>query len=406
MSFRWLFIPLLLNTVATAALASTALPPCASTASTSDDRTAIIAYDPINALLTQPDYHARLQQLPTLIQQLAQQSTEEAQALVNHLRLALARAHIAKNDFSAAIQSLRDYPLHGIQAAEALFLLAELHTIQQQTPTAQRLFLHIAELFPESPWAVSALLRTAEISPKKEDAITVLHQARELAKQRLSIAQQWQQQSQHPDFLNALANGQLPKDLWHLAQQSLVQAPFTQAEKQQQQTRQLLHCLTEKNQQRLQQQSPQFLADLLLSTSTLEQQLALARTDLASQTTHFQETATASKACTTRNAHCTTLKQQYIAQGRSLTGWRNRINVLEKKLAYLQQEQRQWQTRNQKLQQAQHQLALQLMQQNSTARQLMQQLLQEHLSSAVAEWETLLAQTHFQLAEAENPLLR
>lgn len=364
-----------------------------------------IDYPTLNSVLTSPDRDLRLRELPVAMTHLDQQGSAEATAVNAHLRLALAEAQTAAGQNENAITTLKGLSLDSARAPDALLLLAELEVKNGRPEAARKWLRQLAELFPDDELAITALLRSAALSDKKSAQLGFLQEASNLADTGLDQARRWQQHSEEPDFLDAVDTQKLPPALWRLARNTLTDPDFTKADEKQAEARLQLRCLLEQQDAHFQlmQKNPLLLADLASTVTSLDQQLMLARQDLASRERAFMESAAAWKTCHSTSADCSALQAERDAQGRALTGWRNRIATLETKRNFLRQEKSSLPARWQQDRIDSADLAGKLISRRSESRIVMQTLLRQALANSLQQWETIAAEAHYRLALAQDP---
>lgn len=364
-----------------------------------------IDYAALNSMLTSSDRDLRLRELPNAIAHLDQEGSAEAAAVGAHLRLALAEAQAAADQNENAITTLKGFSLDSARAPDALLLLAELEAKNGRPEAARKWLRQLAQLFPDDELAVTALLRSAALSDKKSAQLGLLQEASNLADTGLDLARRWQQHSEAPDFLDAVDTQKLPPSLWRLARNTLTDPDFTKADEKQAAARLQLRCLLAQQDAHFQlmQKNPLLLADLASTVASLDEQLVLARQDLASREKAFMESAAAWKTCRSTSADCSALQAERDAQGRALTGWRNRTATLEKKRDFLRQEKSSLPARWQQDRIDSADLAGQLISRRSESRIVMQALLKQTLTSSLQQWETIAAEAHYRLALAQDP---
>ncbi len=362
-------------------------------------------YPRINQVLTAQDRALRLQELPGLIHSLESQPSAETLATAEHLRLALSQAQALDGDHDAAVKTLTALPLASPLAPQGLQQLAEIELLRQQPDAALRWLQQLAAHFPDEPVAVEGLLRAAEIHP--DNALALLQEATRHADAQLEKAHYWKRRSQQPDFLDEADTRQLPDSLWRLARNTLTDPAYVHADTAQAQAREQMQCLLSRQQARtdLLRRNPLLLADIANTVATLEKQLALAKSTLATRENDFLKVAAALKACQSPQEDCALLRRKRDMAGRELTGWRNRIAVLERKTDFLAQEKNalpsRWQQDNRDAQA----LADLLAENRGASHQVMTTLLSQGIDEALARLEELAAQAHYQLALAQDPRL-
>lgn len=365
-----------------------------------------IDYEALNRLVLSADANERLQALPDALDKLRRSPTVEAQAVSTRLRLLLAQTQANAGRIDSAIATLKAFPLDSSQAPNALLLLAELEVKNGDSNAAIHWLRHLAELFPDEALAVTALLRAADLSGQRSmAALLLLQQAVKQADIGLAVAQRWQERSKDPYFLDDVNTGALPPSLWRLAHAALTDPVFAAADSTQAETRRQLQCLTaqQDGRFRMQQKNPVLLADLTATVRSLDLLLKPARVDLTVRENEFLASANALKSCRAEGRECATLKTQYDAQGRALTGWRNRVRGLEKKRDFLRHEQEALPGRWQQDNVTNVAAALSLAENRAAARAVMKGLLQQTLAASLKDWETLTAEAYYRLALAQDP---
>lgn len=363
-----------------------------------------INYPAINQALMTPDANQRLSGLSQEIRRLDQARAPEAGLVRHRLQLALAQTQSSLGLNLAAMTTLKRLPVSSPQAPEALVLLAELEAQNNRPKAAVRWLRQLADLFPEEPLAVHALWRAAELNyPHSRHAIALWQQAAHHADEALASAQSWHARSQEPDFIDKLNSEKLSPELWRIARKALMNPAFAGADNVQTELRQQLQCLTANQDALLRrlQANPRLLSDLNETVGTLTAQLQAARSDMENREKVFQTAAQEWKECQAKSPACGAEQARHDQLGRELTGWRNRLQSIERKLAFLREEEKLMDTAGQ--QSSAGDLALQLNQRLSSTRIIMQKLVQQSLASAVQDWEALSAEAHFRLAEAQEP---
>lgn len=386
----------------------TAIPGCVerprtpAAARTPDD----IDYTAINWLLMHPDARERLDGLPDEIARLERARAPEAALVRQRLLLSLAQAQAASARPDRAIATLKQLPLDSPRAPEALQLMAELELELGRPEAALRWLQQLAELFPDDAHAVRGLWRAAELSPDPVTAMGFLQRAAALSGQDREVAQQWLERSRQPDFLERVEA--LPPGLWRLAQAALTDPAFAEADAAQAEARRQLQCLSalEQARGRLQQQSPRLLADLAATVESLEAPLQSGRAELAARERRFLDTAGQWKECRRQRQDCAALQVEHDRQGRALTGWRNRLQDMEKKLAYLRANEERLALRWRQEQAAGVVAAQRLADRRGAEHAVMKALLQTTLATALEDRETLAAEAHFRLATAQEAAVR
>lgn len=397
----WLSAPVLAAPAAPPPLSACAAPVAAAGAAAAASD---IDYTVINQHLTDPDARRRLTGLQAAVRQLKRSRAPEAGLVHHRLVYALAQTQAGLGRHAEALASLKQLPVSSPQAPEALLLLAELEVAEGQPLAAVRWLRQLADLYPGEAASVGALWRAAELSePDSPQALSLWQQAADLADQGLAAAQRWQAQSGQPGFLDLATADRLSPELWRLARATLGSATFAGADALQTEARRQLQCLTVNQEAQLRrlQRNPRLLADLGDTVDTLAAQLQGARHDLVAREEAFLASARRLKECTSGPGDCVALKAAHDAQGRELTGWRNRVRILDGKLAFLRQE-------KEKLRASAVAtgtgtgVARQLGSRLGDSRGLMQEQLQQSLAMAVQEWEALSAQAHYKLALAQE----
>lgn len=398
------------STVWAASTPPTPVKSCVLVAAGSDGVTssapAPIDYEALNRLILNADASERLQALPDALDKLRRSPSAEAQAVSARLRLLLAQTQANAGRIDSAIATLKAFPLDSSQAPTALLLLAELEVKNGDTNAAIPWLRHLAELFPDEALAVTALLRAADLSGQRSTAaLLLLQQAVKQADSGLAVVQRWQERSKDPHFLDDVNTETLPPSLWRLAHAALTDPVFAAADSTQAEARRQLQCLTAQQDARfrLQQKNPMLLADLAATVSSLDLLLKPARDDLSARENEFLATANAWKGCRAKDSACTALKAQYDAQGRALTGWRNRVRGLEMKRDFLRNEQEALPGRWQQDNVANVAAALNLTEKRGAARAVMKELLQQTLAASLKDWEALTAEAYYRLALAQDP---
>lgn len=363
-----------------------------------------IDYPAINQLLLTSDPQQRLMGLPVEIRKLGLSQAPEAGLVRDRLKLALAQTQVGQGMKAAATATLKSLPVSSAQAPEALLLLAELEVENGHRRAAIRWLQQMAELFPDEVLTIKALWRAAELNhPYSRQAIALWQQAATQADEALASAQAWQARSREPDFLDKVNNEKLSPELWRLARSTLTDPAFAGADALQSESRRQLQCLTanQNAQLRRMEKNPRLLADLSDTVESLGTQLQMARNDVARREGEYLTTAQQLKDCEARHADCAELTALRDTQGRELTGWRNRIQNLEKKLAFLRQQESS--LKNAGAVNSSTEVATQLTDRLSNSRVFMQSMLQQSLADAVQNWEALSAEAHYRLAEAQEP---
>lgn len=381
------------------AISSAALP-------VTNNRANDIDYATLNRVLLSTDAAAPLRELPGMLATLQRSAAPEAASVKSHLQLALAQAQARSGQISAAMDTLKTFPLDSSQAAAAIFLQAELEVKSAHADVAIRWLRQLGELFPDDPLAVHALLLAAELRAENPaQALALLQQASDLADRELLSARHWQQRSRATDFLDDVNTEKLPASLWRLAHSSLTDPVFAGVDSAQAEARRQLQCLTAQQDERLRllQKNPLLLADLAHTVNVLDVQLLMARRDLDAREADFLASAKRWKECRARAADCAAEKTRHDTQGRALTGWRNRVHDLEKKRDFLRREQKVLPARWQQDHVDSAAIALQLTEKRSAARAVMKALLQQTLATSLKDWENLTAQAHYRLALAQDP---
>lgn len=397
----WLSSPVLAAPAAPAPLSACAAPGSTASSIAASD----IDYAAINQYLTQPDARQRLAGLQVAVRRLRASQAPEATLVRHRLLYALAQTQAGLGLNAAALASLKQLPVSSPQAPEALLLLAELEVAEGHSPAAVHWLRQLAELFPEEPVSVGGLWRAAELSgPDSPQALSLWQQAAQLADQGLASAQRWQAQSRQAGFLEQATGERLSPELWRLARAALGSPAFASADALQTEARRQLQCLTlnQEAQLRRLERNPRLLADLADTVDTLAAQLQVAREDLVPREQAFLATARRLRDCESGAGHCAALKAGHDAQGRELTGWRNRVRSLEGKLAFLRREAatlRASATSGSTGTTVARELGSRL----GDSRGFMQEQLQQSLATAVQEWEALSAQAHYKLALAQEP---
>lgn len=219
----------------------------------------------------------------------------------------------------------------------------------------------------------------------------------------LATSRRWQAQSGQPGFLDEVTGGSLAPELWRLARATLGSRAFASADAVQAEARRQLHCLTATREAQLRQmdRNPRLLASLADTVDTLTAQLRIAREDVGRREQAFLATARSLRECESRAGNCAALNERHGAQGRELTGWRNRIRSLEGKLAFLRTEEKSLQG-SPAVDSAGTAVASALGSRLGSSRGFMREGLQQSLADAVREWEGLSAQAHYKLAIAQE----
>ncbi|MDF2446829.1 MAG: hypothetical protein K0S46_2065 [Moraxellaceae bacterium] len=364
-----------------------------------------IDYPAINRHLLTPEATQRLIGLQAEIRKLDLSRAPEATLVRHRLLLAQAQTQAKLGMSVAAMSSLKSLPVTSPQAPEALLMLAEMEVKNGRPKAAVRWLRQMAEVFPEEPLTIQALWRAAELNyPHSRQAIALWQQAARHADQALASAQSWHARSQQPDFLDRMNSDKLSPELWRLARAALTDPAFASADAMQTEARRQLQCLTvnQDAQLRRMEKNPRLLADLNETVETLTAQLQASRSDIAQREKAFLVTAQGLKDCEARHGNCDELKDQHAAQGRELTGWRNRVQGIERKLAFLRQEEENLRVSGPSGS-AGTAVASQLTSRLSSTRTFMHELLQQSLADAVQDWESLSAEAHYKLAVAQEP---
>lgn len=396
----WLSSPVLAAPAAPAPLSACAAPGTTARIAAASD----IDYAAINQHLTNADSAQRLAGLQAAVRQLKRSRAPEAGLVHQRLLYALAQTQAGLGLDAAALASLKQLPVSSPQAPEALLLLAELEVSEGHSPAAVRWLRQLADLFPEEPVSVGALWRAAELSEAESpQALSLWQQAAQLADQGRASAQRWQAQSRQPGFLDQATGERLSPELWRLARATLGSPAFASADAVQAEARRQLQCLTLNQEAQLRRldRNPRLLADLSDTVDILTAQLQRARKDLVPREQTFLATAARLKDCESRPGNCEALKTEHDAQGRELTGWRNRVRNLEGKLAFLRREAATLRGSAASTS-AGTAVARQLGGRLGDSRGFMQEQLQQSLANVVQEWEALSAQAHYKLALAQE----
>lgn len=363
-------------------------------------------YVVINQVLTSSDRRQRLEKLPRLIQVLESQHDAESHAASEHLRLALSQAQAMEGQFDSAEKTLIALPLESPLAPSALQQLAEIELLNKQPAAALRWLQQLAALFPGEPMAVQGMLRAAEVSAG--NSLASLQEAARLADTQLANARYWEARSHQADFLDEADTRRLPDSLWRLARNTLTDPAFAIADTRQLKARQQMQCLLSRQEAHaeLLHKNPLLLADIANTVGALEKQLQSERAALASRENEFLAAAAAFKKCQAQQSECSDLQRQRDNAGKKLTGWRNRIAVLERKIAFLDKEQKALPSRWQQDSKDALALAGLLAEERSESRQIMTALLKEGINNSLTSLEELTAQAHYQLALAQDPRLQ
>lgn len=392
----------LLPALAVAAPAVRAPAPSCSESTASSAPASDIDYPSINQQLMNPEPSQRLVGIQGELRKLDSSRAPEAPLVRHRLLMAQAQTQAKLGMNMAAATSLKALPVTSPQAPEALMMLAELEVQNNRPKSAIRWLRKMAAVFPEEPLTIQALWRAAELNyPHSRQAIALWQQAAEHADQALASAQTWHSRSQQPDFLEQVNADKLSPELWRLARESLTDPAFASADAVQTEVRRQLHCLSASQdaQMRRLEKNPRLLADLNETVETLDSQLGIARRDVAAREKDFMAVAQKLKECQAGPKDCSELQDQHDARGRELTAWRNRVQNLEHKLAYLRQEEQTLRTAPAPGTAVANQLTDRL----SSSRTFMHELLKQSLADAVHDWEDLSAAAHYKLAVAQEP---
>lgn len=368
-----------------------------------------IDYPRLNRALLEPDAGKRRAGLEDALARLALAQAPEASLVRERLQLALARAQAELGQTAAAMTTLKRIPVAASQAPEALALLAELELRHARPAAAAQWLRQIAALFPDEPLAIRSLWRAAELQRAgTPEALALWQQATAQSDAALAAMRQWQARGDAAGFLDSLNSGELPREVWRATRAALTDATFARAETLQAAARRQLQCLTLLQEARLERQDkhPRLLGELQDTVATLTAQLQTARKDLARREQAFLALSQRAKECLPRGAeNCADLQRRRDAEGRALTGWRNRVRSMEGKLAFLREEQKGLQVSRQSALQD-GKVAAQLADHLSGARAFMQTLLRQSLATSVREWEAIAAEAHYRLALAQEQQLR
>lgn len=363
-------------------------------------------YAVINQVLTTSDRKQRLEKLPGLIQELENQRNTETLAAAEHLRLGLSQAQAMAGQFADAEETLIALPLESPLAPRALQQLAEIELLNKQSDAALRWLQQLATLFPGEPLAVQGMLRAAEISAG--NPLASLQEAVRLADVQLANARYWEARSHQADFLDEADTRRLPDSLWRLAKNTLTDPAYAIADTRQLKARQQMQCLLSRQEAHaeLLRKNPLLLADIANTVEALEKQLQSERTALVTRESEFLAAAAAFKGCQTQQRECPDLLKKRDETGKALTGWRNRIAVLERKIAFLDKEKKVLPSRWQQDSRDAQALAGLLAEERSESRQVMTVLLKKGINNSLTSLEELAAQAHYQLALAQDPRLQ
>ncbi|MGH8493136.1 MAG: tetratricopeptide repeat protein [Moraxellaceae bacterium] len=362
-------------------------------------------YAVINQILTSTNRKLRLTQLPELIHITESQNSAEALAIVAHLRLALSQAQALDAQYEAASKTLKALPLDSSLAPEALSQLAEIEVLRKQPDAAVQWLRQLADLFPNEPLAAQGLIRAAAISSR--NSLPLLQESVRLADAQLAEARYWETRSRQTDFLDEADTRRLPGTLWRLTKATLTDPTFAAADIKQTRARQKLQCLISSQSAHadLLGKNPMLLADLSNTVATLDVQLQREKTELANREAVFLTAASDWKNCRSKSRECSPQQHTRDEAGHALTGWRNRITVLEKKIDFLRREQVALPGRWQQDAKDAQSLAALLTEERSHARQIMGPLLQDAIQGSLTKLEEIAAQAHYQLALAQDPRL-
>lgn len=369
-----------------------------------------IDYPAINQLLLSSSDHQRLTGLPIEIKKLELSKAPEASLVKQRLQFSLARSYAALNLSGPAILTLKSLPVSSPQAPEALLLLSEIEVKNGRPKAAVRWLRQMAELYPEESLSVRGLWRAAELNhPHSRQALALWQQAAQQADDALSAAQNWHAKSQQPDFLDKMNSEKLSPELWRLSRSVFTDPAFASADALQAEVRRQLQCLTANQgaQLRRMEKNPQLLADLSDTVESLAKQLDTARNSLALLEAQFSEDSQRLKECLTNSkSDCNEPAATVASDSTRLVELRTRVSGLEKRLAFLQQEEKSLRVGSGHDGGGRTDAASSLSSKLSTTKAFMQALLQESLADAVEDWQALSAEAHYRLAIAQQPRIQ
>lgn len=370
--------------------------------------TSDIDYPAINQLLVSAGDQQRLLSLPVEIKKLEISKAPEATLVRQRLQLALAQTYSALNMTGPAMLTLKSLPVSSPQAPEALLLLAELEVRNGRPKAAVRWLRQMAELFPEETLTIRGLWRAAELNhPHSRQALALWQQAAEQADEALNSAQHWHARSLQPDFLDKVNSEKLSPELWRLSRSVFTDPAFASADALQAEVRYELQCLTANQGAQLRRmgKNPKLLADLNDTVETLAQQLDAARNELSTQEKLSSELAQRLSDCNGRKLNCDEFANQQSSCDKQIIRLKERIQTLDKKLAFLREEGKALGGYGQDVIDR-GDTASKLSSRLNNTKAFMRDLLQKRLADAVADWEALSAEAHYRLAVAQQPRIQ
>lgn len=365
-------------------------------------------YVAINRVLQLTDDVERRARLQAEIAGMTSSKQPEAMALVPRLRIALAYSEIRLGNPAAAMAELRQVPLESSQAATALVLLGEVTRQAESAAKAGTWILHAAELYPRQPETIEGLLLAAQWQKSDQQALPFLLRATSLADTQFAAVSALLEQMNSAGFIDSLAVKNPDPLLWSLASEALTDPAFTAAHEIHQQSRTFRDCLQDHMGRlaALQEKNPALIRDLGQTLQQLDVLLPAARAELPGIESAFLESARALKHCREQGSDCRLQQAVRDGQGQELTRMRNRLRIMERQHRFLMAEQQRLLDRSQAEQKDMAALGMTLLKRNVESRQIMAAVLQQTLEKSQTRWQDLSARAHFELASAQERLLR
>lgn len=353
----------------------------------------------INQAMLQTDPAQRIAHISLLLGELDNHQDALTSEISSRLRLSLAQALVQKSDLKKAKSVLREVSLDSIFSDKAIFMMAEIEAANGNLKEATQWMLRLSRQFPEQPNSVRGLLKAANWQSDDAMTLALLNEANRISDQTLQQITVLEKQLQSPDFFNSESLEKPSPLLYQLTRKALLDSSFKIAREEQKEALAQLSCMSNylEKQSDLLSEKRNLIAELGGPTQRLVSELEIAKLAMPEREKIFLAKASELKTCKKDGKNCQDLENRYNALGKQLTGWRNRIRVLEQKSAFLHDQRSSLQSRLVAENRRALGLTRLLIDKKAKATAVLNPLLQQAVSEAAAEWKEVATMSHEQL---------
>lgn len=359
----------------------------------------------LNTLLTSPDRQKRLQELPNWLAK-KPLATAEQLHLQASIQLALAQAQAADNKISAAKKTLEDFPLDDSLSAQAIFLRAQLD-ISEHPQAAQQWLIKLAQIFPDHILAIDSLFQAAQLEASLENRINFLFKAKQRISTRLSNARYWREKLMKSDYTYPNNIDDLPLEFTQSVEKGLADKVFIQESENLEKITIATRCIEEtENNINKSATDDSHLNEIKKADETLSVVIPKINEKISALEIDLNHINVQLKSCKKTNSDCQDIHKEQVLTGQQLTLLRNKIKTLSNQQQLFRTETSLLSDRLKTQYEESKYILNTLKKEKENHESNIRDLLINTISFNIKVWEKKSAEIHYQLALAQEGLLR